>query len=743
MGHRLAATAAAAVALGLGACPPARAATPKLFPSDRLTVGDPAQLTGRRVALPKPDCGARPSDCHEIELIDQLDGFDLDPRIEVRFGRPIDVGKVGADTLYVERADGAGGHIRVNRLVWSPARNALYGAPASLLEESTTYRLVVSPALSGTGASTVFTTMSASAGLQQMRRALDDGSAYDAAGIAPVSRGLHVAQVFPAAEVLRIRRLEDRGPGDLVSEDVINAAVQSAGQYAFGSFESPSWLTADRVIPQPPTKDGQPAVQGSETVGFTLIVPSGSKPADGWPVAIFGPGITRSKYDLFLAADLNASRGLATMSIDPVGHAYGPRSQTEVTTPAGAVTFSGFGRGRDLNGDGKIGDSEGVQAPVQPHPLAAVALRDGLRQTALDNMALVRAIARGADIDGDGSIDLRRDGVTYYAQSLGGIYGTMLMASDPLVKAGVLNVPGGPISEIARLSPGFRALVGAELKNRRPALANGGRDGFTESTPLWADPPVTAPAQGAVAIQEAGARDNWIDRPGSPEAFAPLLVRRPVADVGAKKVIYQFAFGDQTVPNPTSATIMRAGALQKLTTIYRNDRTPTSSSNPHGFLLDPRLAGRNLGQRQALDFLASGGETITDPDGGANVFEVPIADPAEIEKLNYELPPAKGEPPPEQPAGAQPPARRTRLRITVRPRVVPAGRPVRLRIRLTAGGRAAPGVRVRVGGRVSRPTDRRGVTVLRVRFARPGRIRLTFTRRGARPARTTLTVRRG
>jgi hypothetical protein len=75
--------------------------------------------------------------------------------------------------------------------------------------------------------------------------------------------------------------------------------------------------------------------------------------------------------------------------------------------------------------------------------------------------------------------------------------------------------------------------------------------------------------------------------------------------------------------------------------------------------------------------------------------------------------------------------------------VVPAGRTVRLRIRLTAGGRAVRGVRVRVAGRASRPTDRRGVTTVRVRFARPGKIRLTFTRRGSRPARTTLTVRRG
>ena len=75
---------------------------------------------------------------------------------------------------------------------------------------------------------------------------------------------------------------------------------------------------------------GTSRVRGREQVGFTLIVPAGSKPAGGWPVAVFGPGITRSKYDLFLAADENASRGIATASIDPAGHAYGPRSDAAV-----------------------------------------------------------------------------------------------------------------------------------------------------------------------------------------------------------------------------------------------------------------------------------------------------------------------------------------------------------------------------------------------------------------------------
>ena len=738
-----------------GAAP---AASPSIFPTDALTVADAEQVTGRRVALVPPPCSARPSDCNDVRLVNELDGFDLDPRVAVRFDRPIDVGRVTPESLYLQAVDG-GPRIGLNRLVWSPARNTLYGQPRDFLAESTTYRVVVTPEISGEGAETTFTTMTATAGLQRMRRQLDDGSAYDAAGITPAERGLRFVRsdgtrtAFPAPNVVRIERFDDTGSAELQGSEVPNTARASAGTYAFGSFLSPSWLTADRTIPQVPTRTGAPRVTGFEEVGFTLILPSGSKPADGWPVAIFGPGITRSKYDLFLAADENAARGIATMAIDPVGHAFGPRSEASVTlaAPPSIVRFSGFGRGVDLDRDGRINEREGVQAPGQPHPLASIGLRDGLRQTALDNMALVRAIGRGADVDGDGSVDLRRTGVTYYAQSLGGIYGTMLLGADPLVGAGALNVPGGPILEIARLSPSFRSAVGTELRNRRPSLLNGGREGFTESQPLYGDPPVTAPAEGAVPIQEVGAQVNWINRPGSPETFAPLLRKSPPPGAGPKRVLYQFAFGDATVPNPTSATIVRAGGLLDVTTLYRNDRTPTASFNPHGFLLDPRITGRNLGQRQVVDFLDSDGMTISDPDGGSPVFEVPVADPATLERLNFSVPPAEGEPPPERPAGSD--ARdgqagfTRQIHLLISPRRVRAGRRFRLRVRTVQITRPEQrlrrlsGVTIRVAGRRVR-TDRRGRASVRLRIRRPGIVRVRSSRRGLRGDTDLLRVER-
>ena len=657
-GRGVFAVTAALVTAAFVACEPPAPAPLVISPSDRATVADADQVTGRRVALPQPDCTARPSDCDEIRLVDQLDGFDLDPRISIRFTGPIDVRRVTRSTVYVHRVGdtSAGGRIGLARLVVAGA--TLYGQPASQLREATRYEIVVTAGINGQSGRSTFTTMTATRELREMVRQLDSGQAYSAAGIGTGQRGLDFViggarRVYAATNIVRPRRFNDLAVGSsdpLVEETVFDSSPASAnaGTVAFGSFLSPQWIRSDRTIPRRPSRLAPVFPAGSARVGFVLLLPRATaarpEPAGGWPVAVFGPGVTRSKYDVFLAADENLRNGIATIAIDPVGHAYGPGTQSgvDLVSPPGTQRFSGFGRAVDVEGDGAYGNRDGLGTKTQPARNASIALRDGLRQTALDNVALIRAISRGVDVDADGQGDLRRTGISYYAQSLGGIYGTMLMGADPAVHVGALNVPGGPILEIARLAPGFRCEVTTELGHRRPSLLNGGesgcedgRRGFTESTPLYGDAPVTAPAAGALLIQATGARTNWINRSGSPEAFAPLLRLRPPAGQAAKKVLYQFAYGDQTVPNPTSSTLMRAGQLREVTTLYRNDLTPTAGSDPHGFLIDPRITGRQLGQTQVATFLMSGGATIVDPDGSAAVFEVPISDPATLQHLNF------------------------------------------------------------------------------------------------------------
>ena len=146
-----------------------------------------------------------------------------------------------------------------------------------------------------------------------------------------------------------------------------------------------------------------------------------------------------------------------------------------------------------------------------------------------------------------------------------------------------------------------------------------------------------------MALQEFFGATNWYDRSGSPESFTPLLRLRPLPGVPPKDLLFQTAYGDQTVPNPTAGTIYRAGQLFDLVTYYRNDRTPTYSSDPHGWLADPTLAGRTFGQLELTTFLSTGKAVDTNPVW----LEVPIADPSNTSCLHYPEPQTGAKPDPQ------------------------------------------------------------------------------------------------
>jgi hypothetical protein len=215
----------------------------------------------------------------------------------------------------------------------------------------------------------------------------------------------------------------------------------------------------------------------------------------------------------------------------------------------------------------------------------------------------------------------------------------MLMATDTHLTVGVLNVGGGPIVEIARLS-GFRNLLSDQLRVSRPTLLNGGPglNGFTESMPLRLDAPVTNPYPGATSIQKYLGDATWQERAGDPVAFAPLMRLRPPAGAPVKHAIWQSAFGDHTVPNATAGEMYRAGHLFDLVSYYRNDKSPTAGTDPHGFLLDPRLFGRDQGQAQVLAFIRSGGANVIDPDGPGPIWEVPVANTSNLDCTHYPEP---------------------------------------------------------------------------------------------------------
>jgi hypothetical protein len=643
------AAAAGPVSLRSGTTPDTRP-----FPDNAFTVADSTQVTGRRVALPTAGCATTgQSLCDDLALVNQLDGFDIRPRVTLPFTGVVDLTTITPTSV---RIDGPGGFSTgLVQISQDRTSGTVSGYPDRTLDQDTTYTLVVGSgikaadgsAVTGTGRSSSFTTMTTTGVLDKVRAALDAGTAYTDAGIPATDRGLRLTEangggrsVFAASAVQNIAKtdqvaVDPKAAGAFVTTNVVNSA-KTFSYYGFGSIVSPQYVDQDAYIPNVATTK-TPAPISSARLGVTMVSPAPS--ASCIQPVIFGHGYGDNKFNLFRAADTLGTSNLAVFSTDVLGHGFGPQSTWTVTTSATSTTGIAYGRGKDFDGDGKIGASEGSTpsprirfnadgsfAGVDPSPKTAASLRDSLTQTAIDEMALVRVLEKGVDVDGDGTIDTctaAQSKVAYYGQSWGGMYGALLLGSDPHVQYGVLNVPGSPVADIARLGS-FRSLLAQVLQFDKPNLLNGGTglNGFTEDIPLRLDPKKDGVVQGAVPLQEELARVEWVGRGGSPDAYAARL--KPST---SKNVIVQVAYGDGTVPNPTNNELLRAGDLYGKTWVYRADRSATPTANPHAFLTDVASPAHFEGQEQIRRFIASKGADERDPDGSKPNWEPATSTP--------------------------------------------------------------------------------------------------------------------
>ncbi len=680
------------------------------FPNDRFTVPDFRNLTFRRVNLPLPDCSVQVSDCADLAHINRLDGFSTQPRITIPFTGEIDVSTVNSSSVYLinlgdtQTLQGWGRKVGINQVVWDPESMTLAFEPDELLAEHTRYLLVVTkgvrsasgaPVKAASGPSwrarakrqgwraspprltehdralqsalrsvhrlekavvsaTLFTTQSSTVDLVKVMRQIKRKPPSPVRFDLGKANGAVVPSVFSVPGLVQatfMRQTQAAGALTpttlpLPSLYVVPGAV---GTLAYGRFQSPSYLNEQRYIPAVPSWTGAPQPSGAEELVFQVFLPAGKAPAGGWPVAVFGHGFTDSMFGApWVVASMLASHGVATVSLNVVGHAGGSNGYLMFQSADGqTVQVPAGGRGFDQNGDGLIDSTEGVAAVF---PDDVLGNRDGLRQTTIDLMQLVRQIESGIDVDGDGAFDLSKKRIYYAGQSFGGIYGTMLLGVEPSLRAGVANVPGGSLSNVARLG-GFRSLVAAGLALRQPSLINlpptSGLpfpydQNFNENVPLRNLPPVINDVPGAMAIAKVLDRQEWIQQPGNPVSYAPLIRKAPLWRGVAKPVIVQFAKGDTTVPNPTTTAILRAGDLEGSATYFRNDLAYAASSavakNPHTFLTAISApAGQPyalMAQKQMAQFFATDGQSVIDPDGPGPFFEVPIAEPLP-EELNF------------------------------------------------------------------------------------------------------------
>ena len=404
----------------------------------------------------------------------------------------------------------------------------------------------------------VFTTQSATAVLEKMRDQIH-AATPEPADFLLGPQGERT--VFSLEGVTGIRFDQQTGvdppvftPVNLNLSLIRDTFPGAVGTLAFGKYLSPDYqVHPGEYIPPVGTRTGRPAVQGVNEIYFNLYLPSGPTPAGGWPVAIFGHPNGGYKEDPSLSvASSMAARGIATLAINAVGHGFGPLGTLTVSQSVGGpVTFSAGGRGIDQDGDGTIAGNEGLTTAP---PRDIVFFTDGIRQTAADLTQLVRVIEVGMDVDGDGQHDLDPSRIFYFGQSFGANYGTVFLAVEPSVRAGVLTVAGDPLAN-RQLGAG-RPALGTLLDSRQPSLVNspgitvlGGRaigpPLFHENLPLRDGVPLTVSladgttqviqspvinnVSGAMAIQELLENMEWVSQAGSPVAYARPPPEGPAA----------------------------------------------------------------------------------------------------------------------------------------------------------------------------------------------------------------------
>jgi hypothetical protein len=346
----------------------------------------------------------------------------------------------------------------------------------------------------------------------------------------------------------------------------------------------------------------------TEAVTFALAVPDPSKvpppSAAGYPITIFGHGLTRDRNDFLAIANSLARVGQATIATDVIFHgerssctgfgAYASQAMgmsvsddSACADPTTQVCNEDplFGRcvarddstrvacpglnvpGPDMTGnlvclaqhrglceaDGKCEGGDFLR-DASGHPVISgwnilnltnfFATRDNLRQQVIDLATLVHTL-RVTPLEGKiGGTTLKFDltKINYVGQSLGGILGTLFNAVSPDTTNVALNVAGGDLVSIILNAPSFVAQKAAIVGTLGAMNVFPGTPQFDSFT-------------GTV---------QWILDPADPANLGWRLTH-PVPIAGGltapnanRNALLQFIEGDETVPNLSNLALVRA-----------------------------------------------------------------------------------------------------------------------------------------------------------------------------------------
>ncbi len=284
-----------------------------------------------------------------------------------------------------------------------------------------------------------------------------------------------------------------------VATDVAVMNALTAMTVFTGNYQAPNFQAGDVPYKNAPSGEikvdasGSAIPQRMETLRFSVAVPAGAVPANGFPIAIYAHG-TGGDYLSGVddgTAERLAREGIATISMDQVLH--GPRN------PGGNPELDFFNFGN------------------------VFAARDNALQGYADGFSQLR-LARGLTISDTGrtvTFDMAK--VFFFGHSQGGLTGPGFVAFEPLVKGAVLSGTAGLL---------YLNLLNKTKPLNIPALV----ETFLRDEPVDENNPSLALVQ------------MWVDR-SDPENYAPLMVRHPVAGVSPRNIFQTEGFTDTYSPN--------------------------------------------------------------------------------------------------------------------------------------------------------------------------------------------------
>jgi pimeloyl-ACP methyl ester carboxylesterase len=380
-------------------------------------------------------------------------------------------------------------------------------------------------------------------------------------------------------------------------------ACAAVGNVLVGAIGTTNY---QKQIPNPtaglPTKQGawsdpiHPAAQGSLALQTLVMTPTGTAPADGWPVVVFGHGLANNKENLFAIGGKLALAGFASIAIDfsqhgsravrtstavalgCKGHCYsaanadtGVECETTGTTPGAGVCNALAGETCGSQAvSGAINPPSPSSAPQCYDAIFSADLtvtRDNIRQTVLDLERVVGAV-KACGTTNCGAFKADPDRIFYGGISLGSLIGATAASINPDIKGAALNVGGVGWLDV---------IENTATKSLQCSLVNSLIDAGVVTGEKWTPSSTTdVCTTGAWKLQPGYATFSAVARWVLDSADAANFVVR----LRGKPHMIQEVVGDMVVPNVAQereAAITGVAAMVQASSAF-NPGAPTSES---------------------------------------------------------------------------------------------------------------------------------------------------------------------